>query len=281
MPQELKNKSKSIGTHARRELYWNGYTKMASKISGADGAAHCFLSYRVGTDGEGTVELTDLTKRQRGLVSGGCDFVGLKLKPPEDPTSSKWCLVWSEEDAPKAWDDLMNAEPCIYLSADGVFVATRFKRALCKGLSGPLKTVKDAEKVVAELAPDKPLKSVSFVGNDPPAVNGYNTFLVGPGSSALAQSLPATIGHVASTSTDEIYDYFLQRKSSHAVGEADKLIAQVLALMAGEGVRLSMCIHNYIFDTPTSRCWQTWPRGRPQSFRRERRRQALPSRTAS
>ena len=74
MPQELKNKSKSIGTHARRELYWNGYTKMASKISGADGAAHCFLSYRVGTDGEGTVELTDLTKRQRGLVSGGTRF---------------------------------------------------------------------------------------------------------------------------------------------------------------------------------------------------------------
>ena len=232
MPQELKNKSKSIGTHARRELYWNGYTKMASKISGADGAAHCFLSYRVGTDGEGTVELTDLTKRQRGLVSGGCDFVGLKLKPPEDPTSSKWCLVWSEEDAPKAWDDLMNAEPCIYLSADGVFVATRFKRALCKGLSGPLKTVKDAEKVVTELAPDKPLKSISFVGNDPPAVNGYNTFLVGPGSSALAQTLPATIGHVASTSTDEIYDYFLQRKSAHAVGEADKLIAQMLADVA-------------------------------------------------
>jgi hypothetical protein len=54
-----------------------------------------------------------------------------------------------------AWDDLMTAEPCIYLAADGVYVSTRYKRALCKGLSGPLKTVKDVEKVVSELAPDK------------------------------------------------------------------------------------------------------------------------------
>ena len=49
----------------------------------------------------------------------------------------------------------MTAEPCIYLSADGVYVSTRYKRALCKGLSGPLKAVKDVEKVVSELAPDK------------------------------------------------------------------------------------------------------------------------------
>jgi hypothetical protein len=82
--EELKNKSKSIGTHARRELYWNAYTKMASKVGGMDGAAHCFLLYRAAKDGgDGEVEITDLTKRQRGLVSGGCDFLGLKVKPPE------------------------------------------------------------------------------------------------------------------------------------------------------------------------------------------------------
>jgi hypothetical protein len=231
-PQELKNKSKSIGTHARRELYWNGYTKMASKVAGADGAAHCFLSYHVAKDGEGTVDIQDLTKRQRGLVNGGCEFLGLKLKPPEDATSSKWCMVWSEEEAPKAWDDLMTAEPCIYMAADGVYVATRYKRALCKGLSGPLKTLKDVEKVVSELAPEKPLKSISFVGNDPPSINSYNTFVVGPGSASVAPTLPATLGHVASTSTDDIYDYFLKRKSAHIVGEADKLIAQMLADVA-------------------------------------------------
>ena len=230
--QEQKNKSKSIGTHARRELYWKGYTKMASKVAGVDGAAHCFVSYRVTADGEGSVDLIDLTKRQRGLVNGGCDFVGLKLKPPEDSTSSKWCMVWSEDDAPRAWEDLMTAEPCIYLSADGVYVATRYKRALCKGLSGPLKTLKDTEKVVGELEPDKPLKSISFIANVPPAVNSYNTFLVGPGSASLAATLPATLGHVSSTSTEDIYDYFIQRKSAHIVGEADKLIAQMLADVA-------------------------------------------------
>jgi len=30
------------------------------------------------------------------------------------------CVVWSEDEAQIAWDDIMAAEPCIYLSADGV-----------------------------------------------------------------------------------------------------------------------------------------------------------------
>ena len=132
--EELKNKSKGAGTHARRELYWQAYTKLASKVSGMDGAAHCFLHYRATVDGEGAVEIIELTKRQRGLVNGGCEFLGLKVKPPEDPTSKSWCLVFNEDDAQDAWDDLMTAEPCIYLSVDGVYVATRYKRALCKGL---------------------------------------------------------------------------------------------------------------------------------------------------
>jgi len=72
--EELKNKSKSIGTHARRELYWNAYTKMASKVSGMDGSAHCFLLYRAA--GDGKVEITELTKRQKGQVTGGCEFLG-------------------------------------------------------------------------------------------------------------------------------------------------------------------------------------------------------------
>ena len=36
---------------------------------------------------------------QRGLVNGGCEFLGLKVKPPEDPQSKSWCLVFSEDDA--------------------------------------------------------------------------------------------------------------------------------------------------------------------------------------
>ena len=224
--EKLKNSSKSIGTHKRRELYWNAYGAMSSKVSSMEGGAHCFLLYKMNAEGEGAVEVVDLTKRQRGLVGGGIDMMGQKLKPPEDPTSKHWCMAFSEDDAQKAWDDFMSADPCIYLTVDGVYAATRYKRVLCKGLSGPLKTIKEVEALISELKPDKPLRSVSFVGNDPPAISGYNTFIAGPCS--FADSLPATIGHVATTSTGEIYDYFLQRRNSYLVDEAGKLIAQML-----------------------------------------------------
>lgn len=120
----------------------------------------------------------------------------------------------------------MEAEPCICIAPDGVYVSTLHKRVLCKALSGPIKSLKDLEALIAELAPEKPLRSISFTGNEPPSVNSYNTFVVGP--SQLGPQLPPTIGHVASTSTHEIYAYFLKRKSAHTVGEADKLIAQML-----------------------------------------------------
>ena len=63
--EELKNKSKGAGTHARRELFWQAYTKLAGKVSGMDGPAHCFLQYRAGKDGaDGEAEIIELTKRQ-------------------------------------------------------------------------------------------------------------------------------------------------------------------------------------------------------------------------
>ena len=40
------------------------------------------------------------------------------------------------------------AEPCVYVAADGVYVATRMKRALCKGLSAPMKSAKEVEALV-------------------------------------------------------------------------------------------------------------------------------------
>lgn len=223
----LKNSSKSIGTHKRRELYWQAYTKMSTKASSL-ASEPCFLVFRAPANdvGDGDVEIVELTKRQRGLL-GSCDVMGHKLKAPENPTSKSWCIAWSEEEAQIVWDDLMGAEPCIYITSDGVYVGTRYKRVLCKGLSGPLKAVNDVNKLVAELAPDKPLRSISFVGNDPPAINGYNIFLAG--SSSLGPTLPATIGHVASNSTSEIYDYFLERRNMHYCNEAGKLIAQMLA----------------------------------------------------
>ena len=111
-------------------------------------------------------------------------------------------MVWSEEDAPRAWEDLMTAEPYICIAPDGVYVATRTKRVLCRGLSAPLKAVKDVEQLVADLAPEKPLRSVSFQGHAPPAVTPYNVFVAGP---KLDKELPPTIGYVAATSTQEMY----------------------------------------------------------------------------
>mmetsp|Transcript_7845 Transcript_7845/g.19466 ORF Transcript_7845/g.19466 Transcript_7845/m.19466 type:complete len:335 (+) Transcript_7845:85-1089(+) len=231
-----KASSKSIGTHARRQLYWTAYSKLISKIQALDGSAHCFLKFTSDSSSDGDVEIVELTKRQRGLVGGGCDFMGQKLKSPEDPTAKGWCMVFSEADAKRAWDDLMDGEPCIYLTTEGVYVGTRFKRALCKSLSGPLKTLKDVEAAVAGLEPDNPLKSVSFVANDPPAVNSYNLFLVGP--STLGPALPPTIGHVVSGSTADIYDYFLKRKMAHQITEAEKLIGLMLKDIAKEQVPL-------------------------------------------
>lgn len=229
--ESLKQSSKSISSHKRRELYWDAYGKLITKASGIDGPAHCFLLYRAASDGDGAVEVVELTKRQRGLV-GAVDLLGLKLKPLQpdgkpDPSAKTWCMAWSEDEAQTAWEDLMSAEPCIYVTADGVYVATRYKRVLCKALSGPMKALKDVEQLVGELAPEKPLRSISFSGNAPPSVSGYNTFLAGP--MKLDKPLPATIGHINSTSTSELYDYFLQRQNGHLIAEAEKLIAQMLA----------------------------------------------------
>ena len=80
---------------------------------------------------------------------------------------------------------------------------------------------------MASLAPEKPLKSLSFSGGDPTACNGYNTFVAGP--SKLVGELPAHIGLVATTSADEIYAYFLQRRNLHLLAEAGKLLSQMLA----------------------------------------------------
>jgi len=225
----LKSSSKGIGSHKGRQLYWEAYGQMIARVSSMEGTAHCFLRFLAvpGKEAAGELEVVDLTKRQKGLLSGPCDLMGKKLKAPDNPAAKSWCMSWGEEEAQIAWDDITHAEPCIYVSGDAVYVATRYKRALCKGISGPPKSVKDAEALVAELAPDKPLRSVAWVGNDPPAVSGYNTFLTG--ACKFAKDLPASIGYVNATSTSEIYDYFLQRRNAHLIAEAGKLIGQMLA----------------------------------------------------
>lgn len=109
---------------------------------------------------------------------------------------------------------------------------------MCKNTGGPLKTVKDVEKFISELKPDAPLKSVSFTGNEPPSANEYNVILAG--SFKLDAPLPQTIGHVNTLSCTEIYDYFLDRKNTNLIMQANKLISQMLADV-GKGLTPLIC----------------------------------------
>ena len=66
----LKNDSKKIGSHKRRQLFWDGYSKIISRSSGMEGAVHCIFRFTEGAEeGEdGELEVVELAKRQRGLV---------------------------------------------------------------------------------------------------------------------------------------------------------------------------------------------------------------------
>ena len=240
--EKLKESSKSIGSHKRRQLYWDAYSKMVTKANNLADGSFAFLKYSADTtedSPEGTVEVVELTKRQKGLISGGSvEVMGPKFKPPEDPSSKTHCFAWSEDAAQAAWDDLMHGEPCVYITPETVYVGTRHKRAACKNTGGPLKTLKDVEKFISELKPDAPLKSVSFNGNEPPSVNDYNVLLAGPFK--LDAPLPDKYGHVNTTSCTEIYDYFLQRKNGNLIIEANKLISQMLADV-GKGLLPIVC----------------------------------------
>eukprot|EP00037_Helgoeca_nana_P008391 m.74667 g.74667 ORF g.74667 m.74667 type:complete len:342 (-) comp18910_c0_seq2:101-1126(-) len=230
----LKSESKKIGSHKRRELFWEAYGALISKAGSLQGSVNAMLLCRAVPDGGNTAEVVDLTKRQRGLIGGGgVEILGRKLRPQVDPVTKSWAMAWSEKEAQPALDDLLHGEPCIYVTTDTVFVSTRLKRVMCQSQSGSLKTVKEIEKLRSELSPDKPLRSVAFAGHEPPSINGYNFILAGtPNPGDL---LPKTVGYINSISANEIYDYFLLRRNDHLVGEAEKLIAQMLSDV-GKGV---------------------------------------------
>ena len=78
-----------MSSHKRRELYWDAYSKISSKCAAIDGAAHVLLTYWADGTGGGTVGVVELTKRQRGLVGGGCEILGRKIKPPEADAACK------------------------------------------------------------------------------------------------------------------------------------------------------------------------------------------------
>lgn len=132
--EKLKESSKSIGAHKRRQLYWDAYTKMISKANSLADGAFAFIKYSADladdSNPQGEVEVVELTKRQKGLVSSGSvEVMGPKFKPPEDPSSKTHCFAWSEEGARAAWNDLMHGEPCVYVTPDSVYVG---KEHYCK-----------------------------------------------------------------------------------------------------------------------------------------------------
>jgi len=223
----LRSDSTKISSHSRREFFWNGYSSLSQTAAALDGGKSWFLLYKATGDGGGEAEAIELTKRQRGMVGGsGMEVMGRKLKPPDaEPDTKAWAMAWGEDEAAVAWDDIMGGEPCIYLTNDAVYVATRYKRVHCKSIKG-LKTVKDIEAAVSVLKPGNPLRSISFVGDDAPVVNSYNTFVTG--ALPTVKELPPAIGHVNASSTALIYDYFMERKNDSLVADAGKLITQML-----------------------------------------------------
>ena len=83
---KLRESSKSVGAHKRRQLFWDAYSQMSKAAASVADGAWVFLKYTADAsqeNPEGEVEVLELTKRQRGLVSGGgVDVMGPKFKPP-------------------------------------------------------------------------------------------------------------------------------------------------------------------------------------------------------
>ena len=67
---------------------------------------------------------------------------------------------------------------------------------------------------------------MSFAGNEPAAVNSYNTLLAG--TFKLDAPLPDTIGVINTTSCDEIYEYFLAAKREESSATHLKLGRKML-----------------------------------------------------
>eukprot|EP00658_Telonema_sp_P-2_P042873 TRINITY_DN30840_c0_g1_i1.p1 TRINITY_DN30840_c0_g1~~TRINITY_DN30840_c0_g1_i1.p1 ORF type:complete len:298 (+),score=92.61 TRINITY_DN30840_c0_g1_i1:124-1017(+) len=171
------------------------------------------------------------TGKQKQMLAGSVEILGKKFKPAEDegkPTRHWYSCYWGEE-AQAALDDIVHGEPVIYCTVDGVFVGTRLKRKKCKGGS-TIKTARELDKFLSELEPNNPLQSIKWRGSaEPPEVNAYNLVLSGPGwNGTVLDSLPETVGYVNTTSTDEIYDFFLDRRNGYNMLQADIMIDQML-----------------------------------------------------
>lgn len=234
---EIKTASKNIGTHKRRELYWEAYSKLGNLALGLqEEKLFGFITFHLKVDDEdasnGKVEFIPCTKRQRGLL-GTTDIMGKKFRPEDSENKNEWFSCYFDDDAQIVYDDITSGEPVVYLSQDqdGVFVGTKMKRRKCRNApSSALKTVADFETFKATLLPENPLQSISWTGNDPVKINAYNFLLCGAFAKPIVED--STISHIRTTSTDEIYEFFLSKRNVFLIAEADKLIQKMLTDIA-------------------------------------------------
>jgi hypothetical protein len=237
--EQIKSQSKSVGTHKRRELYWQAYSKLVKLAGGSvDEQVTGFLTFHIAEDEEddpekGTVAYLPATKRQRGLL-GSVEVMGKKFKsvdPDADP--SQWVMAWFDDDAQRAYDDIMDGEPVVYLSQDmdGVFIGTLLKRRKCRAApSTMLKTLADVDAFKATLLPMDPLQSLSWSGNHPVQLNKYNFLLAGKVSKGITEH--DEVPHVGSASTNEIYACFEMHRNVYFLSEAERFIAMMLTDIA-------------------------------------------------
>mmetsp|Transcript_35956 Transcript_35956/g.83914 ORF Transcript_35956/g.83914 Transcript_35956/m.83914 type:complete len:228 (-) Transcript_35956:26-709(-) len=136
-------------------------------------------------------------------------------------------MAWFDDQASTVYEDITSAEPCISIDPErGVYVGTRTKRKLCRG-PPPLSATKSIGALVefvSSLVPNAPLQSVEWHGHHPVSVKDYNVLLSGVWNAAILRNLPDTIGSVNSTSNDDIYAAFCERKNMHLISEAEILI---------------------------------------------------------
>uniref|UniRef100_A0A6S8EEA5 Uncharacterized protein n=3 Tax=Aplanochytrium stocchinoi TaxID=215587 RepID=A0A6S8EEA5_9STRA len=226
--EQLKNDSKNIGSHKQRVLYWNAYSAIIPRLSSITGKVNAFITYHTVSDPDedGKADIIELTKKQRhALAHGGLELMGKKTKSL-DENSKGWVIVYGEDDAVTAWEDIHFAEPCIYMTSSAVFVGTRFKRKQCKSI-GTCKTVKEFEKLMSEIQPS--LQSIDWNKQNVPTINDYNTFICGTWSAAILGTLNAdSIGHSKDSIPSSVYAMFLERRSKFFIREAERLIDLML-----------------------------------------------------
>ena len=228
--KDIKQSSKNIGTHNRRELFWNAYTSLIAETNKqAEGERlHGILTYHTGEVPKS--EFVPCTKRQKGLL-GSTDFFGKKVKPEGMETKNQWVIAYLNDDktdineAEEAYNDITNGEAMCYFSQDmnGIFVGTKLKRRKCRNApSSPLKTIAELETLKESLKPDDPLCSIDWNGNRPLALNEYNFVLAGNFHANICND--GGVAWMNTTSVDEIYSFFLTKRNEFLVGEAGKMV---------------------------------------------------------